>query len=228
MRVFIIDKHVLFRRCMLAYLQEYKDLSVVGETESLESAIEILKTGELQPDIFLVDTDLSNQDGAELLVRLQTIATKAIIVILSEIPVEEQIVQAIKLGAGGYLGKDIEPETLIEALHRIFNGEKIFPQYLLIKQIESSSEDSESFSKSAKAKSAKDINLTKRELEVLQLVTHGLMDKQIAEKLLVSENTVKNHMKSIRRKFGVSNRLQATLAGIKLGVTPQPVVTTNT
>ncbi len=218
MRVFIIDEHILFRRCMLAYLKDNKDIVIVGEADSPELAIEVLQKRNT-PDIFLVDMDLSNEYKTELLTNMRQAVPDSVIVMLSEIPVEEQMVESIKLGASGYLGKDIEPEALIEALFKINEGEIIFPQYLLIDQIRSSIEPPE-----VSAKPYRNINLTKRELEVLQLVTYGLMDKQIAEKLLVSENTVKNHMKSIRKKFGVSNRLQATLAGIEMGVTQTNLV----
>jgi len=212
MRIFIIDEHILFRRCMLAYLKD-NDQVITGEANSPQMTLEILQQEAQSPDVFLVDMDFSNESNTNAIDTIQNLARNAAIVFLSEITVENQI-QAINLGACGYLGKNIDPETLLDALYRISTGEKIFPQHLLIKEVHESSEELQH-----KGKRGNEINLTKRELEVLQQVTFGLMDKQIAEKLLLSENTVKNHMKSIRKKFGVSNRLQASLAGIELGVT---------
>lgn len=220
MRLFIVDEHVLFRRCMMAYLKANDHIIIVGETNSPEMIFEMLQQETKAPDLILVDMDFSNESNVKAINAIRDSAGKPAIVFLSELTGENQLLQAINLGASGYLGKDIEPETLVDALYRISTGEKIFPQHLPIQKNHEVCDRLQ-----LKAKRGNEINLTKRELEVLQQVTFGLMDKQIAEKLLVSENTVKNHMKSIRKKFGVSNRLQATLAGIELGVT-QPGIAT--
>ena len=205
MRVLTIDDHALFRRCMSDYLNDIEDLEVVGEASSGEAGLDLVDT--LKPDIALVDYDLGGHDGIALTEQIMERCPQCLVVILTGSEDENQMRRALSFGARGYILKDIEPGKLVTKLRHIAAGEMEFPQSFLINQAKNSvrpPQDEET--------------LTPREIEVLQLVTDGLIDRSIASQLEISENTVRNHMKSVRRKLGVTNRLQATLIGLKKGV----------
>lgn len=209
MRVVTIDDHALFRRCMSDYLNDIEDMEVVGEASSGEAGLDLVDT--LQPDIALVDYDLGGHDGIALTQQIMERCPSCSVVILTGSEDENQMRRALGLGAKGYILKDIEPDKLVTKLRRISAGEMAFPQSFLINQAKNSvrpPQDEET--------------LTPREIEVLQLVTDGLIDRSVASQLEISENTVRNHMKSVRRKLGVTNRLQATLIGLKKGIVQKP------
>lgn len=205
MRILTIDDHALFRRCMSDYLNDIEDLEVVGEASSGEAGLDLVDT--LKPDIALVDYDLGGRDGIALTEQIMERCPQCLVVILTGSEDENQMRRALSLGAKGYILKDIEPGNLVTKLRQIVAGEMVFPQSFLINQAKNSvrpPQDEET--------------LTPREIEVLQLVTNGLIDRSIASQLEISENTVRNHMKSVRRKLGVTNRLQATLIGLQTGI----------
>ncbi len=205
MRVLTIDDHALFRRCMSDYLNDIEGLEVVGEASSGEAGLDLVDT--LKPDIALVDYDLGGRDGIALTEQIMERCPQCLVVILTGSEDENQMRRALSLGARGYILKDIEPGKLVTKLRHIVAGEMVFPQSFLINQAKNSvrpPQDEET--------------LTPREIEVLQLVTNGLIDRSIANQLEISENTVRNHMKSVRRKLGVTNRLQATLIGLQTGI----------
>lgn len=204
MRILTIDDHALFRRCMSDYLNDTEDLEVVGEASSGEVGLDLAE--KLQPDIALVDYDLGGQDGIALTEKIMARCPDCSVVILTGSEDENQMRRALSLGAKGYILKDIEPDKLVTRLQEIAAGEIAFPQSFLINQARNS------------VLPQKEGALTPREIEVLQLVTDGHTDRSIGNQLEVSENTVRNHMKSVRRKLGVTNRVQATLAGLGKGV----------
>lgn len=205
MRVITIDDHALFRLCVSEYLNDTKDIEVVGEASSGKAGLGLVDT--LQPDIVLVDYDLGGHDGIALTEQIQKRCPNCAVVILTGSEDENQMRRALRLGAKGYILKNIEPEKLVNKLHSIAAGDMAFPKSFLINHVRNS------------VRIPKDeTTLTPRETEVLQLVTNGLTDRSIASKLSVSENTVRNHMKNVRRKLGVTNRVQATLAGLKKSI----------
>ncbi len=212
MRILTIDDHALFRRCMSDYLNDIEDMEVVGEASSGEAGLDLVDT--LKPDIALVDYDLGGHDGIALTAQIMERCPQCLVVILTGSEDENQMRRALSLGARGYILKDIEPGKLVTKLRHIVAGEMVFPQSFLINQAINSvrpPQDEET--------------LTPREIEVLQLVTDGLIDRSIASQLEISENTVRNHMKNVRRKLGVTNRLQATLIGLKKGIVGKPDLT---
>lgn len=211
MRVLTIDDHILFRRCMVDFLSIQEDIIVVGEAAAPDAAL--VMVNELKPDIALVDIDLGGKDGLTLARDILQSCPNVAIVILSASQHENQMVRAIQIGAKGYLVKDIEPEDLLVALRQVMDGELVFPCSFLVRQIRNQLTGHRS-----PATSSEEGGLTQREREVLQLVSSGLTDKQVARRLSISENTIKNHMKHIRNKLGATNRVQAIILGIQLGV----------
>lgn len=211
LRVLAIDDHALFRRCMLEYLANSDEVTAVWEAANPDAALALLE--QTSPDIVLLDIDLGGYDGLALAKTIRDSYPQTPIVILTAADSEVEMLRAINLGAQGYLLKDIKPELLVSAMRRVLGGQTVFAQGTLLAQL-AQVQPSASPTVGDEMLCA----LTKREVEVLQLVTDGLMDKQIADKLSVSENTVKNHMKSVRRKLGVVNRMQASRRGIELGL----------
>jgi len=208
-KILTIDDHALFRRCMVDYLNAVEDLTVVGEAAAPEQGYELVQ--ESKPDIILVDLDLGGRDGMNLAERILNKTPEAMVVILTAYKEEDQISRAMQIGARGYLSKDIAPDDMVKELRRIKNGEMIYPQSFLLKQAKCNVTGG-----AKKASLAGE--LTPREVEVLQWVSDGKTDKDIGVILSISEHTIKNHMKSIRKKLGVNNRIQASIKAIDLGV----------
>ncbi len=214
MHIFTIGAQVLFRHCLQLYLELVDDIIVVGDTGLSDKCITVLHKLDQTPDIALIDIDHCERRAIQLIPTILEHFPNVLIVVLSFQPNKEDILETARLGVSGFLEKSLDPLDMIEAIRRIYSGEIIFPQRLLIDQIRTND-----IQNNNSLHADNENNLTKRELEVLQLVAYGLMDKQVAVKLMVSENTIKNHMKNIRKKLGVTNRLQATIAGIQLGYT---------
>lgn len=207
--ILTIDDHALFRRCMVDYLDAVDDLTVVGEAASPEQGYELVQQS--KPDIILVDLDLGGRDGMNLAERILNKDPAAMVVILTAYKEEDQIVRAMQIGAKGYLSKDIAPDEMVKELRKIKRGEMIYPQKFLLKQAKINVTG-------VGKKTSQAGELTPREIEVLQWVSDGKTDREIAVKLSISEHTVKNHMKSVRKKLGISNRVQASLKGIDMGI----------
>ena len=208
-KIITIDDHALFRRCMVDYLNAVEDLIVVGEAASPEQGYELAQKS--NPNIILIDLDLGGRDGMDLAEQILKKDPKALVVILSAYKEEDQIARAMQIGAKGYLSKDIAPDEMIKELRKINNGEMIYPLNFLLQQAKSNVSSEEK-------KTSQPGELTPREIEVLQCVSDGKTDKIIATNLSVSEHTIKNHMKNIRKKLGTSNRMLASLKAIDLGI----------
>lgn len=206
--VLTVDDHALFRHCMVDYLDSQDDITVAGQASSPEQGFTMAM--ELEPDITLVDLDLGGRDGMQLAEKIINQLPSATVVILTAYKEEDQMARALQIGAKGYLTKDIAPDEMVNQLRKIMRKQVIYPQNFLLNRARSSlAGDSGSGSSSS---------LTPRELEVLHNVSDGKTDKEIARILSISEHTIKNHMKSIRKKLGASNRIQASLKGIDLGI----------
>lgn len=219
-RVLAIDDHALFRSCMVGFLDSDTDIEVVGEASSSQQGR--IMACELQPDIALVDLDLGGHDGMEVAKEIVSCCPDCAVIILTAYQDQEQMLRALRIGARGYLLKDIAPDDLLKELHRVVRGEMLFPKDFAITQLRNNLQANGS------ADSRPDKLLTPRELEVLQLVADGLTDKEVAKKLSISEHTIKNHMKAVRRKLGTSNRVQAILSGIKMGIVKEKGITKST
>jgi len=228
-RILAIDDHMLFRRCLADYLSSQEGVSVVGEAASPERALELAE--KLRPDMALVDIDLGGDDGLQLAQTLIERYDDCAVIILTASEEEAQMRRAMEIGASGYLVKDVRPENLVAALRLVDDGESVFARSFLDRQLRGQTrqsaapllgigQDSEKPAPEPTAGSRG--RLSQREVEVLELVSNGLVDKQVADRLGISESTVKNHMRSIRRKLGASNRVQASLIGMRSGLIAKP------
>lgn len=208
MRVMIIDDHLLFRECLINYLQTFSDIEIVGEAMTAKEVL--IETQQLCPDVVLIDIDLASDDGVELAEQIVKTKTTRSVAILTAVDSERHMMRALDSGVDGYLTKCIMPDEFVTALRRLNTGKQVYPNEFLCRQLRCRS-----------PRNYSDMNsdaITPRELQVLQCLSDGMTDKMIANTLEITESTVKNHMKNIRDKLHASNRVQATLRGMQLGL----------
>ncbi|MEZ8824804.1 response regulator [Vibrio sp. 10N.261.55.A7] len=193
----LVDDHPLMRRGINQLLSFEDEFEVVAEASNGADAI--AKAHEIDPDLILLDLNMKGMSGLDTLKALRADGTTAAIVILTVSDNASDIEAIIKAGADGYLLKDTEPDELVELLKKATTGNKAYSdevvQYLANR---GSSEDVFS-------------SLTTREKEILQEVAKGFRNKQIADRLFISESTVKVHMKSLLKKLQVPSRTAATV-----------------
>lgn len=210
MNVFLIDDHTLFRTGVGALLQEY-DIQVAAAEVIGTETIQIIK--ELEPDIILLDLRMPNMDGKDMLKLIKDKKITVPIVILTTSEDENDLIECLQLGAQGYLLKTIEPDVLIESLHKITAGETIVdPSLTSILARMAQGKLPESPGAEIKKK------LTPREYEILTHLAEGQSNKVIARNLGISDGTVKLHVKSILRKLKVQSRVEAAVMAVERGI----------
>ena len=215
-KVLIADDHTLFRRGIAAALANQAELEVVGEAvDGLEA---IRKTKQLVPDVVLMDLNMPNCSGLEATQALQSEMPEVKILVLTVSDSESDLFAAIKFGARGYLLKKAEPEELVHAITSIAQGGVMVSPMMATKLLAEFKGLSASVQKGPVGQS--EANLSPREGEVLQLVARGATNKEIADSLFISENTVKTHLQSILDKLHLANRSQAAAYAVKKGLLP--------
>ena len=209
-RVLLVDDHSLFRKGLAALLAKEKDFEIVGEAED---GIEALaKAKELKPDLVLMDISMPRCDGVEATRRIRKALPSIKIVMLTILETDKKLFEAIKAGAHGYLLKNVKPEALFGTLRDVVAGEAVISQTTATNIMDE-------FTDQMQGGGPDREDLTDRERDVLQLLTQGLTNKEIGQKLNVAENTVKNHLKNILGKLQVENRVQAATLALKEGLT---------
>lgn len=207
--VMIIDDHAVVRRGVRVYLDSQPDLHVVGEAGDGEEAIE--KIAGLAPDVAFVDLMMPGMDGVEVTRQIKRVSPTTRVVVLTSYHQDEQIFPAIRAGALSYLLKDIEPEQLADAARKAAVGEAVLhPQVAarVMRELHGSDRNCESTG----------VSLTDRELEVLQHIADGSNNATIAERLFISEKTVKRHVSNILGKLHLSDRTQAAVYAWRKGI----------
>jgi DNA-binding NarL/FixJ family response regulator len=212
LRLLLVDDHALFREGLSSLLSYQDDFIVVGEAEDAESALNQAST--LKPDIVLMDVELPGEDGVAATLRLKMEMPEVSIVMLTVHDDSQTLFEAIKAGAQGYLVKNVRSRELLEQLRGLARGEAAISRRMAARILEEIRGETEPFGPGEE--------LTARELEVLELVAARLSNAEIAERLVISEHTVKNHMKSILSKLHLHNRHQAAAYGIARGWLPRP------
>lgn len=204
-KIFIADDHLMVRQGLKQLLELGEEIEVVGQAGDGDLAIkEIL---ELNPDVALIDINMPITNGIEVTKILKDKNCKTKIVILTIHNEIEYLLKAIDEGADGYILKDSDFDILIEAIKSVHCGGSYIQSSMALQLAKKLNQPFES---------QKYINdLTKREVEVLILVTEGLLNKEIAHKLYISEKTVKNHISNIFKKINVNDRTQAAVFAIK-------------
>ena len=209
-RVLLVDDHRLFRRGVAAALAEAPDIQVVGEAHDGLQAV--AKSRETDPHVVLMDIAMPEMDGLEATRRIKAELPHVRIVILTVAEEDENLFEALKAGAHGYLLKSVEPEELFRTLRGIVRGEAFLTPSMATKLLDE-------FTRRTGAEPARPAGrMSPREREVLELLTRGAVNKEIAAALHISENTVKNHMKSIMEKLHAENRVQVVAYALRRGL----------
>lgn len=212
LRLLLVDDHALFREGLVALLSYETDFSVVGQAEDAEEAL--TKARALKPDIVLMDIELPGEDGVSATQSLTEEMPAVTVVMLTAHDDSQALFDAIKAGAQGYLVKNMRGQELVDQLRALARGEAAISRRIAARILAEAGSGEES--------SAPEEVLTPRETEVLQLLTERLSNAEIAARLVVSEHTVKNHMKSILAKLHLRNRRQAAAYGVAKGWLPRP------
>jgi NarL family two-component system response regulator LiaR len=207
--IILVDDHEVVRNGVRAYLETLPDFQVVGEAASGEEAIGLVS--DLIPDIVLMDLIMPGLDGVETIRRIKKISPRTQVVVLTSYHEDVHIFPALKAGAISYILKDMKMDKLVEALHRAVQGEvTLHPRVAVrvLQNIRGENPESEPLF----------TELTERELDVLKLIASGLTNSQIAEQLVISENTVKGHVSNILSKLHMADRTQVAVYAWQSGI----------
>jgi len=207
-RVFVADDHAIVRKGIAAVLEIVSDIEVVGEAENGRDAVH--RVEQLQPDVILMDLVMPEMDGIEAIRRIKDRQPEARILVLTTFAGEGKIFPAVKAGALGYHLKDSHPGELVQAIRQVHRGESSLHPVIARKVLEELSRPSE--------RPPTPDPLTPREVEVLRLVAQGLENPEIAEKLVITEATVRTHVSNIMSKLHVASRTQAALYALREGI----------
>jgi len=215
MRILLVDDHVLFRKGVAALLSMRPDLQIVGEASNGLEAIDAAR--ELLPDVILMDIGMPLCNGLEATRIIKREMPHVKIIILTVSDDDQHLFEAIKIGAQGYLLKNLEPYQLHDLLESISRGEAPLSGAIAAKILK------EFTNPAANNKQQPDTveELTSREVDILELVVDGLTNKEIADKLVISENTVKIHLRNILEKLHLQNRIQAAVFAVRQGLVDQ-------
>ncbi len=207
--VILADDHEVVRNGVRSYLEMTRDFQVVGEAANGPETIALV--AEFIPDIVLLDLIMPGTDGVETIRHIKRISPRSQVVVLTSYHEDIHIFPALKAGAISYILKDVKMEKLVEALHRAVQGEVTLHPLVAKRVLQNvRSEDPDEQPLFAE--------LTERELEVLKLIANGLTNTQIAEKLVISENTVKGHVSNILSKLHLADRTQVAVYAWQKGI----------
>ncbi len=207
-RVLVADDHALFRRALSAVFADEPDIDLVGEANDGEEVIRM--AAELAPDVVLMDVHMPKVAGIDATRQIKTDQPATRIVMLTVSDEEDDVFEAIKAGASGYLLKEVDPAEIAQAIRQIQQGHSLLSPTVASKLVS----EFAAISKRSEQKATR-ATLTDRELQVLRLAADGLTNRQIGRRLTISENTVKNHIRNILEKLHMHSRMEAVLYAVR-------------
>jgi DNA-binding NarL/FixJ family response regulator len=199
-RVFSVDDHPLLREGIAALVNSQPDMVLAGEAATGAEALKLFK--QLQPDVTLLDLRLPDMSGIDILIAIRSEFPAARIIMLTTFEGDVEIHRALQAGARGFLLKNMPPSELLDVIRQVYAGKKRIPASIASQLAEHMSDET----------------LTEREVEVLREVAGGNRNRDIANKLFISEETVKVHIKHIMEKLGAADRTQAVTIGVRRGI----------
>jgi DNA-binding NarL/FixJ family response regulator len=199
-RVFSVDDHPLLREGIAAIINSQPDMTLVAQASNGRDALQRFR--EHLPDVTLMDLRLPDMSGIDTVIAIRSEFADARIVMLTTFEGDAEIQRALKAGARGYVLKSTPPKDLVDAIRQVHAGKKRIPPDVAAHLAEHLTDET----------------LTDREIEVLSHLAHGNRNRDIAERLFISEETVKVHMKHIMEKLGASDRTQAVAIAIRRGI----------
>jgi len=199
-RVLSVDDHPLLREGIAALVNSQADMTLVAQASNGAEAVQIFK--QHQPDVTLLDLRLPDMSGIDILIAIRSQFPEACVIMLTTFEGDVEIQRALQAGARGYLLKNMPPSELLDVIRQVHAGKKRIPPEIASQLLEHMSDE----------------GLTEREIEVLREVAGGNRNREIAERLFISEETVKVHIKHIMEKLGAADRTQAVAIGIRRGI----------
>jgi DNA-binding NarL/FixJ family response regulator len=217
----IVDDHPLFRQGVRWSLNEEQDIKVIGDAPSAEEALEFISVS--APDVVLVDINLPNMDGLEMTRLVHRTYPSVGVIVLSMRESDEQAFNALRAGAAAYYSKEIHPTQLAQSIRRVARGEYVINEVMFDEPKVAARILNQFRDMDRGVTTAEEVNfavfspLSEREIEVLDKIAGGSSNKEIAEGLGISTQTVKNHISSILRKLSLNDRTQAVIYALRRG-----------
>lgn len=208
-KILLVDDHAVVRKGLRFFLESQSELEIVGEAENGQEAIQLADN--LRPDVILMDLIMPIKNGIEATKEITDQFSGMKVIILTSFADQEHVIPALQAGASGYQLKDIEPDVLADTIRAVHNGESKLhdkvTKYVLTRIASGESEEEKRLKQ-----------LTNREKDVLQEISQGKSNKEIASSLIISEKTVKTHVSNILGKLQLADRTQAALFAMKYKV----------
>jgi len=207
-RILIADDHAIVREGLRTLIASEPGMELVGEAADGTEAVSLARS--LEPDVILMDLVMPHKDGLEAISEIKHENPEMCILVLTSFSEEDKVFPAIRAGALGYLLKDSSPQQLLQAIYDVHRGESSLHPTVALKLVREISQPSDL--------PPAEHPLTEREVDVLELVAQGLSNQEIADQLVISEWTVRTHVRNILGKLHLANRTQAALYALREGL----------
>ena len=218
-RVLLVDDHTVVRQGLRMFIEMQNDMEVVGEGSTGAEAVEL--SVRLNPDVVLMDLLMPVMDGVEATRKMLEKNPRTRILILTSFGEDDKIFPAIRAGAQGYLLKDIQPRDLVQAIRETYQGKAQLHPDIAMRLMKAVSAETAPKEVKTVAMHKELLELTEREREVLELIARGLTNHEIAEKMVISEKTVKTHVSNLLDKLDLEDRTRAAIWALKHGLGAQ-------